>query len=169
MATDLKGLKRFGRKLSKYDIGNNFVDIVAEEVANVGIEIATEEYKGLNVTIDKQILGNGESQVVASAKGLNYVEFGTGEYAKGTYQGKLPTQTFNFESPKGKPQSTQGWEYYYSNPDTKRTIGGKHGWFIGNGIFTTGRVAGNQMFYTSDRLRNEIPTIVKKKLGKGVR
>lgn len=169
MATDLTGLKEFQRRLKKFNIGKQFADTVADSVADRGVEIAREEYKGENVDVRKETLGNGETQIVASGKGLAYMEFGTGEYAKGTYQGKLPTETISFESPKGKPQSTQGWEYYYPNEDTKTTIGGKHGWFLGNGVFTTGKVAGNQMFYTGDRLKQEIPTIVKKKFGKGVK
>ena len=98
------------------------------------------------------------------AKDIAYHEFGTGIYAQGSYpdNSKLPTQTLTFESPKGKQQTTQGWEYYYKNPDTKRSIGGKAGWFIGNGVFVTGNVAGAEVYYTSKALREDASKIAKK-------
>lgn len=160
MATDLKGLNKFRKRLENYSIGEDFASVVAEEIADAGIKIATGEYQGKKVELDKRVVRNGEIQIIASAKGIQYMEFGTGEYAKGTYRGTLPSQ--------GVP-ITGKWQHYYEPSEHKHTINGVKGWFIKNGVFVTGQTAGNQMFYTSDKLRKQIPKIIKKKFGKGVK
>jgi hypothetical protein len=75
-----------------------------------------------------------------------------------------------FDSPKehppyqkAVPQQTQGWEYNYDNPLTKKD--GK-GWHYG-GKYTQGQPAEAQMFRTAERLRREMPSIAISKLKKG--
>lgn len=148
------------------DVSGFKKDNIAIALAEKGKEIAEYEYSmsGYMPKISTEYLGNGKSRIRFEAKDIAYHEFGTGIYAQGSYpdSSKLPNQTLTFESPKGKQQTTQGWEYYYSNPDTKKTIGGKAGWFIGNGIFTTGNIAGAEIYYTAKALREDANKIAKK-------
>lgn len=146
-------LNRFYGKL--YNI-RNIAETATELIADNGEKIAKSEYAGINsVQVTKEI---DENSAVISASGdsVAYIEYGTGLVGQGTYKGDLPTQTLTFESPKdsGRINTTQGWEYYYDNPQTK-VLGG---WFFGRGYanFTRGQVAGNQMFNTAKSLREYI-------------
>lgn len=146
-------LNRFYGKL--YNI-RNVAETATELIADNGEKIAKSEYAGINsVQVTKDI---DENSAVISASGdsVAYIEYGTGLVGQGTYKGDLPTQTLTFESPKdsGRINTTQGWEYYYDNPQTK-VLGG---WFFGRGYanFTRGQVAGNQMFNTAKSLREYI-------------
>lgn len=148
-------LNRFYGKL--YNI-RNVAETATELIADNGEKIAKSEYAGINsVQVTKDI---DENNAVISASGdsVAYIEYGTGLVGQGTYKGDLPTQTLTFESPKdsGRINTTQGWEYYYDNPQTK-VLGG---WFFGRGYanFTRGQVAGNQMFNTAKSLREYIKT-----------
>lgn len=148
-------LNRFYGKL--YNI-RNVAETATELIADNGEKIAKSEYAGINsVQVTKDI---DENSAVISASGdsVAYIEYGTGLVGQGTYKGDLPTQTLTFESPKdsGRINTTQGWEYYYDNPQTK-VLGG---WFFGRGYanFTRGQVAGNQMFNTAKSLREYIKT-----------
>lgn len=150
---NLSGLDNFANKVKRYSKLGNLDEIIAEKIANRGVEIATEQYAGRKNTTIKSVVGETKNkrQVVAQGKGINFDEFGTGLVGKGTYEGKLPTETITFESPKGEPQQTQGWEYYYDNPKTK--VNG--GWYAGK-VFHRGQPAKAQMFNTSKQLKNEI-------------
>ena len=165
MATDLTGLKNFEKKIAKYSNSSN--NNIYKEVGKAGVEIAREEYGKHKVELAFEVLGNGVVRITATRKGLAYLEYGTGLVGKGTYKGSLPTQTLTFESPKnsGDYHTTQGWEYFYDNPKTKD----RGGWWINEKVFTRGRVAGNQMFNTADRLNKELPKIVKGIIKKGVK
>lgn len=135
------------------------VDSVAEALAERGKDIAEALYSSNNVQVSRTEVQNGQAEIIASGKGVAYMEFGTGETGRGTYEGNLPTQTLVFESPKGKPQSTQGWVYYYPNRPINYTkfFGG---WFFGK-TFTTGQPAQAQMFKTHRQLQNEYVDIAK--------
>lgn len=137
---------------------------IAESVANAGVAIARQKYMSTNVEVGKTRAKAGECKVYARAKGLFYTEYGTGLIGKGTYpdDSKLPKETRKFESPKGVPQTTQGWEYYYPNPDTKEY----GGWWYGEDYkqFTQGQPAGAQMFHAAQELRKITPEIVKKRI-----
>ena len=62
----------------------------------------------------------------------------------------MPTNPLTFESA-GNIHTTQGWEYYYPNSKTKRTVGGQQGWFH-NKEFVTGQPAQAQMWRTANEL-----------------
>lgn len=164
MAIKIKNtLARFIDRLEK----NKNIDgnKIAHRFGEEGKKILNFEYSqsigsGL-ITVDTQYENNGKAEIIASGDKVAYIEFGVGEYAKGTYQGELPTQPITFESPEGKTHTTQGWEYYYPNKDTKVSYGGQHGWMLNNGKFETGHVAGNQMFYTMKSLEDNKKQIVK--------
>ena len=160
---DFTGLNNFRQKLQKY---SNFTDYTAKLISAIvdeGVKIAREEYAGVaDVTIDYDktpLVG----KIIAKDKNgqIAYLEFGTGKYAY--YDGKLPTS--------GVP-ITNKWTYYYPSshkrkvkkPEAKYL--GLEGWFYTDeergSIFTIGKKAGNQMYRTFKRLREELPSIVAK-------
>ena len=158
MAITIRGLKaldKFQKSLSK----DNFKDIdnrIANALADYGKELAQNIYQGTGITdveITTTPAENGICQIIASKEGIAYIEFGTGIVGKesGYPQEKLLTETLNFESPKGYPQSTTGYEYNYPNPITKRD--GK-GWFYG-GQYTQGQPAGFQLYTTAVFLNDD--------------
>ena len=165
MATDLKGLNNFRSKLQKFaTINSNFTTEVADEIARRGQEIAISEYTGLNgVNVSYETIGGGKSRVVAQGEQIAYIEFGTGRVGE---QSKYPTDKL----PKEGVPITGQWEYYYPS-QYKRTskTTGDEGWyhkFEGDdkARFTKGQSAGMQMYRTSQRLKNEMASIVKNKL-----
>lgn len=172
MATDLRGLNNFKSKLQSYQkINSGIANEVLDEVIKRGEQIAQQEYAGItDVKIYHESIAGG-SRVVAEKEGLAYIEFGTGRVGeKSQYpKDKLPKQTLTFESPQGKQHSTNGWEYYYPNQQTKRTVFGQEGWFHKfddetDVTFVTGQPAQMQMYRTSQRLRQEMPGIIKNKI-----
>lgn len=149
-----RGLFSFQKKVDSSDV-NGLADVVADKIAARGEEIAKEKYAGaIDVVVSRTKAVNGECQVTAEGDKIAYMEFGTGLVGKGTYEGKLPTQTLTFVSPKnsGAKQTTNGWEYNYPNPRTKRD---GQGWYY-DGKYTQGEVAQAQMFKTAQELRQEI-------------
>lgn len=153
---DFTGLNNFRQKLQKY---SNFTDYTAKLISAIvdkGVEIAREEYAGVDdvkIDYEKSPLGG---KIIAIGDQIAYLEFGTGEYAKNTYEGKLPTS--------GVP-ITGSWTYYYDNPLYKRTVDGEKGWFTNKKVegvltFEIGQKAGNQMYRISKRLREALPSII---------
>lgn len=169
MATDLKGLNNFKSKLQKFaTINSNFTTEVADEIARRGQEIAISEYAGLEgVNVSHETMGRGISRVVAQGEQISYIEFGTGRV------GQYSNYDRRFLPDKNVP-ITGYWEYYYDSPYKRRGHSdGKtkadRGWwhkFEGEdkARFTTGQEAGMQMYRTSQRLKNEMASIVKNKL-----
>ena len=158
-------LPRFYEKLKNWQAnGNNAIvqkalNLISEKM----LEIAKSEYSGINVNLNTEINEN-KVTLTASGKAIMFIEFGTGLVgeASGYPKDKLPTETITFESPKGEPQSTQGWEYYYDNPKTK-IMGG---WFWGK-TFTRGQVAGMQMLNTTNKIREYIRNDLAQDIRKG--
>lgn len=173
MATDLRGLNSFKSKLEKFgNSSKKLANEIVEELTQKGVEIATQEYAGISgVAVYSEKGAAGMSKVVAEGDGIAYIEFGTGRPGERSNYDKtlLPKEPMVFESPKGQSQTTNGWEYYYDNPRTKRTSLGQEGWyhkFEGQkkATFVTGQEAGMQMYRTRQRLINESPAIIKNKL-----
>ena len=173
MATDLKGLNNFRNKLK--NIGGTsiqFANEVVDELVKKGADIARKEYANVaGVNVYYETTGAGSGRVVAEKEGLAYIEFGTGRVGQNSKYPKklLPKGTFNFESPKGKQQTTSGWEYYYPNKNTKRTMFGEEGWFHKfdgqeDADFITGQEAGMQMYHTRQKLIRQGRTLIKNKL-----
>ena len=131
-----------------------------ELLVDKGVSEANKEYSDTHLKVDKEIVNDKNVRVVASGSGIAYDEYVKGLIGEGTYEGKLPTQTLTFVSPKRKdgdtrPQrvnTTQGWEYYYDNPETK-FMGGC---FMGKGGFTRGQVANMRMYRTAKSLKEYV-------------
>lgn len=139
------------KTITSGELGEKVVDLLVNE----GTREAQSQYSDTHFQVASQ-KDELKGTIIASGSGIAYVEYGTGLVGEGTYEGELPTQTLTFESPKGSggTHTTQGWEYYYDNPQTK-VLGG---WFFGKGHrnFTRGRVAGMQMFNTAKSLREYV-------------
>ena len=148
-----KGLKRFENNLK-----SNFSDLkdeVALALAERGVEIAKSKYSSESIQVSAELISNGHAVVIAKGDQIGYLEFGTGIQGEGKYpdQTKLPTETLEFESPKGVPRKTQGWVYNYMkklyHPENKDVVG---------------RPPQAQMFYTAQELKAEKGEIIKKVL-----
>lgn len=125
---------------------------IAQEIADVGASIASTLYFGKDVSVSSSTAEGGHAEVVADGDQVAYIEFGTGEYAKGTYPGQLPQS--------GVP-ITGNWQHYYDNPKTKRTSkSGRKGWFYQK-KFYVGNTAGAQMWNTARELHKVKKTIAK--------
>lgn len=142
-------LQRYLQKLenvSKINIAETTASILVEK----GVEYAQQEYAGSKHTNVEGEVKDTNGTITASREassksyrdGLMYIEYGTGLVGKGTYEGELPTS--------GVP-ITGNWEYYYDSPHKKNG-----GWYLKNGVFTRGRVAGNQMYRTAKSLKEYI-------------
>ena len=85
--------------------------------------------------------------IYAKGNAVAFFEFGTGEYAKGTYQGNLPQS--------GVPL-TGNWEYYYKS-EHKGERNGIKGWFLDEErtIFLKGNEAEAEMWETSQYIREQ--------------
>lgn len=156
----IKIYNRFGLLKDKFAemSDDRIANEIAEKLAEKGEEIAKANYSSQSIKVSHNKAVDGNAKIVAQGEGIAYMEFGTGVTGDGTYpdKKKLPTETLSFESPKGHPQTTQGWVYNYPNRYTK-ILGG---WFFGN-TFTTGQPAKAQMFYTHRTLQKEYVKIAK--------
>ena len=145
---DLSGLKNVRDKLQRLKAITN--DDIAMAVAERGKDLAQSKYGG-DVVVTAESLGGGKAKVIASGEKVAFYEFGYGvEGRDSAYKGQLPTNPLTFESA-GNIHTTQGWEYYYPNSKTKRTVGGQQGWFH-NKEFVTGQPAQAQMWRTANEL-----------------
>lgn len=119
-------------------------------IAERGKDLAQEKYDG-DVIVTAESLGGGKAKVIASGEKVAFYEFGYGVEGRDSgYQGQLPTEPLTFESA-GDTHTTQGWEYYYPNSKTKRTVCGQQGWFH-NKEFVVGQPAQAQMWRTANEL-----------------
>lgn len=116
---------------------------IAQEIADNGAEIARELFFGHDVSVTSSQASGGQASIIAKGDQIAYIEFGTGEYAKGTYKGELPKS--------GVPK-TGKWEYYYPSPYKKIGKYGNKGWWH-NKKFHVGRPAGAQMWQTAQEIR----------------
>lgn len=147
-------LGRFLEKIKNIDNYELSLSNIADKVADIGLEIAQEEYAGTQVDLSKAVNDNSV-ELVAKAKGIAYMEFGTGIIGEGQYKGNLPPKSMvlEFESPKGVPRKTEGWVYDYMKklyyPDKPSFKGQK---------------PQAQMFNTSRRIQKELSERIVKEI-----
>lgn len=147
------GLSEYLERLKKYK--NRFKsEKITRLVGSIGVETAREQYSASGVTpedLRAEVRDNGVD-IVATGEHLAFSEYGTGVVGSGTYEGELPTQTLKFESPQGAEQSTEGWQYNYRKEQGQT----ERDW--------TGFRANAQMFKTSRRLQEELPSEIRKEI-----
>lgn len=164
--TNLKGLENFRKKLDR--ISNNAQDlhnIISNHLGKIGLEESKKQYTGfkkIEVSLEPQ--KNGIAVVAQDNKPkptIAYHEYGTGFYAQGKYKGELPSMTLSFKV-NDKTISTNGWQYYYPNSDTKTEYKGQKGWFFGVGehkVFSIGNNPQHQMYNTAKKIKEELSTL----------
>lgn len=117
-------------KLSAYlnnlrKVEKNSADYFADKIANEG-RIIAENYYGIdrdddpenqpNINVSVNILGDGKSQVVASGKGLVYLEYGTGKLGESSnYQFKNPVPRTFHSNKLNRDVSLSEWAYNYAH------------------------------------------------------
>lgn len=144
-------LENFKTKLLRLNKQNSLVTSLAEKIAKKALEILTTKYAGFDAVINVEI-SEGIVRLSVQGKQVAFDEFGTGTLGEGSsYEGNLPTQLIEFESPKGIPQKTQGWQYNYRN----KQYGTKA---------LQGRVAQKRMFYTEQELIDFISNDLKSEI-----
>lgn len=157
MSVDLSGLERFKSVLEKLrtNIKSNKENPLIKRIIDISMEELEKAYSGKNVKIVLKKTKGGFTIYVKDKNIKNptiaFDEFGTGFYAT-KYPGQLPKQRITFQSA-GKKRSTQGWVYYYDNPDTKVTHGGMKGWMTPNGAFHIGQNPNATMYNACIRIK----------------
>lgn len=155
---DTTGLNNFYSKLKDYNNKTKKMQKqTVDSIVDGAEKIIKSAYAGTNVSVFTERNDNG-AIIYAKDEGIAFDEFGTGFYAKGTYEGELPKETLTFSSAK-KQHSTNGWEYYYPNADTKKERYGRKGWFIPprtgfpKGSFHIGKAASNRFYRSCKKIK----------------
>lgn len=161
---DLSGLNRFRQKLATLQ-SSNLLEEITREMVEEGTKYLASLYNNPSIIVTSVVNGN-QAYIFAEGEKIAYLEYGTGLVGKGTYKGNLPTEILTFDSPKGVPQSTEGWVYYYHNELTKHF----GGWFYkgedGKYHFTRGMQAQAQVWKTAQYLREHASTIINRVLAR---
>ena len=141
--------------------------LLAEKLAEKGVEIARVQIADLDAIFTSELLqsvhseykgsikGGGVWAVVADSKHAAFVEFGTGIIGKANpYKGTLP----------------EGVDWQYASGKTIRQLAdGRYGWFYkgkdGNWYFTEGMPSRPFMYNTANELRSIIVSTAKEVFG----
>ena len=141
--------------------------LLAEKLAEKGVEIARVQISDLDAVFTSELLqsvhseykgsvkGGGVWAVVADSKHAAFVEFGTGIIGKANpYKGALP----------------EGVDWQYASGKTIRQLAdGRYGWFYkgkdGNWYFTEGMPSRPFMYNTANELRSIIVSTAKEVFG----
>ena len=153
---DLSGLKRYMARIHRYETLLKYFSGAMEEICKETKAFAESKYTSHgHSSINVEYTNNGKTATIyAKGTAVAFFEFGTGEYAKGTYQGNLPQS--------GVPL-TGNWEYYYTEPEThrKEEQNGIKGWKWGN-AFVKGNPAEAEMWETSQFIAQRARIILQK-------
>lgn len=113
---DLKGLKNFKKKVQECLSHQNRVEAVLMRLCEVGTAYARDLYGDNAISVSYRIDGNGNGSIIANGDQIAYLEYGTGEQGRGSYQGNLPTQDISFYSERlGQAVTVDGWTYSYAH------------------------------------------------------
>ncbi len=152
---DLSGLEHYMKVVEEYGILLKDFRMAMIELCEKASEFARKKYSehGHNppsITVGFEPHGT-RATIYAKGDAVAFFEFGTGEYAKGTYQGNLPQS--------GVPE-TEEWVYYYDSPH-KTERNGEKGWKWGH-AFVKGNPAEAEMWETSQYIRQQAHIIIQK-------
>lgn len=152
----LENKKKVAAKITSESTRND----IAQQIAERGVKIADGLYSENNISVFSVPASGGKASVVAHGDQIAYLEYGTGEYAQGTYRGNLPKS--------GVPL-TGSWKYYYPSKNKRTSIKtGLKGWFH-NKRFHIGSRAGAQMWNTARSLRMLAPNIARKAISEALK
>ena len=152
---DLSGLEHYIKAVEHYGMLLKDFRKAMIEIGDAASKFARDKYaehghRTTSVRVEFESHGT-TATIYAKGNAVAFFEFGTGEYAKGTYQGNLPQS--------GVPL-TGDWEYYYSSKH-KGEKNGVKGWFW-NHAFIKGNAAEAEMWETSQFIRQQARLIIKK-------
>ena len=170
---DTSGLQHFIGKLKKFS-DHPDLDWIIEKIAEIGVEEFSNAYNQnmafgvLDIKSEITDSKNGKTVRILAIDDnqrtlIAFLEFGTGVYADGGYEGKLPNQPITFTTRINNVETTvtyDHWKYYYKPSDYKDNVGGVDGWWFG-GVFTDGK----QTLNTQNTFYHACETI-KERLGK---
>lgn len=148
---DLSGLEHYIKVLTEY--GTKLKDFrkAIMKLGKKARKFAEEKYAEHghhppNIKVEFEPHGT-TATIYAKGNAVAFFEFGTGEYARGTYQGELPQS--------GVPL-TGKWEYYYKS-EHKGERNGIKGWFLDEEKirFVKGNKAEAEMWETSQYIREQ--------------
>lgn len=150
---DLSGLEHYMKAVETY--GKLLADFrkAMKELCEKAEDFARGKYaehghSSINVEYENH---GTRATIYAKGNAVAFFEFGTGEYAKGTYQGNLPQS--------GVPE-TEEWVYYYASPH-KAERNGEKVWKWGH-AFVKGNPAEAEMWETSQYIREKAHLIIQK-------
>lgn len=148
---DLSGLEHYMKAVEKYgqmlkDFRKAMIELCEKASQFARDKYAEHGHNPPSVTVDFEPHGT-RATIYAKGNAVAFFEFGTGEYAKGTYQGELPQS--------GVPL-TGNWEYYYKS-EHKGEKNGIKGWFLDEErtLFVKGNPAEAEMWETSQYIREQ--------------
>lgn len=150
---DLSGLKNFIQKVNNIDVNGKEKQIL-NRLCELGVAYAKSLYNTENIEVEYAIYCNNTATIRAKGDEVAYIEFGTGERGRGTYEGNLPTKKLRFHSNRlNQDVVLDGWVYSYAHE-----IDYNQSFWIGFG-------ANAQMWKTSQFLRENIDRIVREVVG----
>ena len=142
----MKAVETYGKLLADFRKAMTELCEKAEDFARG--KYAEHGHSSINVEYENH---GTRATIYAKGNAVAFFEFGTGEYAKGTYQGNLPQS--------GVPE-TEEWVYYYASPH-KTERNGEKGWKWGH-AFVKGNPAEAEMWETSQYIREQAHLIIQK-------
>lgn len=148
---DLSGLRNFTEKVKSIKSTYNDFNAILNKICEVGSSYAKSLYgNSQNASVSYQIKNENSATIYANGKKIAYMEYGTGEIGRGSYDGDLPTQNISFFSERLQTDVTlNGWVYSYAN----ELDDSQEPW--------DGFSAKAQMWKTANYLRDNIASIVK--------
>lgn len=149
---NLNGLNNFRNKLRKAQ--EDFPELcrnILIRVCKAGQEYAHSLYNSSkNIEVTYELYSDFSAKIIAKGHQVAYLEFGTGERGRGTYEGKLPDKSISFHSTRlGQDVTLNTWVYSYAHEldENQATWGGF--------------AAQSQIWKTAQYLRKVIPQIIK--------
>lgn len=149
---NLDGLDNFRKKLKNAQ--KDFSDLcrnILIRVCEAGQKYAQSLYQSSeNIKVTYELNTDFSAKIIAKGHQVAYLEFGTGERGRGTYEGKLPDKNISFHSNRlGQDVTLNTWVYSYAHEldENQATWGGF--------------AAQSQIWKTAQHLRKVIPQIIK--------
>lgn len=152
---DLSEFKRYMARIHRYETLLKYFSGAMEEICKEAKAFAESKYaEHGHSSITVGYTNNGKTATIYShGNAVAFFEFGTGEYAKGTYQGDLPQSGV---------YPTGNWEYYYDSEHKTVNEHGVKGWFWKKGVFVKGNPAEAEMWETSQFIAQRARIILQK-------
>ena len=148
---DLSGLKNFTNKVKSLNTAYSDFNAILNKICQAGSSYASSLYGGSQkVTVSYNINSENTATIYAKGEKIAYLEYGTGEIGRGSYEGELPTLNISFFSERLQTDVTlNGWVYSYAH----EIVDSEAPW--------EGFSAKAQMWKTANYLRDNIASIVK--------